>query len=484
MAESTRKQGSEYKESKYKNLLSNTAIVGIGTLGSKLLMYLLVRFYTEVLSSSQYSVASNITETAALLIPFISFGIGEAVFRFGLDKDYKRSEVFSSALAVVFIGLVLLVPTGFIFNGTSYFRGYGLSLSIYVFSSILHTVCSQFIRSQNKFFLFALQGILNTLFTVGFNVLFLVPLEMGIKGYVLSVAAADALSSLFIVFAAKLWNFVSVKDISKRAIKNMLIFSIPLIPTMASWWIVNVSDRYMITYFIGDSANGIYAASYKIPTLLTVFVGIFNNAWKYSSVKEEGSSSEGQFVSNVYRAFTSVMLVFSVFIIAFSKLISRIMFASDFYSAWRYIPILTLGMLFSSFSSFCGTLFIAKKKSVASLVTTLIPAIVNVTLNLLLIPYFAKNSYFASASAIGAAFATFVSYLLMFILKARASRKYLDYNLEPLHLSINVFILSFLAIIVTANISFAPVVSAFAVILVIALNFKTLLKSVKIFLKK
>ena len=466
-------------DKKYKRLWSNTASVAVGTLGSKLLMYLLVRFYTEVLTNEQYSIASNITETAALIIPIVSLGIGEAIFRFSLDEAYDKKGVFTSGICVSLCGftaLLILSPLLFL---TSYFKDYVFIIAIYVVSSITHTVCSQFIRGLNMYRLYALQGLVNTLFTVGYNLLFLIPLKMGIYGYVLAIAAADISASLFIIIAAKLYRYIDVKRVEKSTVRSMLIFALPLIPTTISWWITNVSDRFLVTYFKGDAANGIYAASYKIPTLLTVLVGIFNNAWKYSASSEEGSEDEASFVSSIGDFFTSAMFLVSSALILFSNLIAKIMFSSDFYEARVYIPVLTAAMLFSSLASFAGTIFISHKKSSYSLVTSVIPALVNIILNIILIPLF--DGRFA---AMGAAIATLVSYMLMYLLKALASKKLLNYKLGLPRVLIFSVILFISAAFMSIGGAYCYAVSAVCLVLTAIIGAPSLLKGVMPILRR
>lgn len=466
-------------EAKYKRLLSNTAIVAMGTLGSKLLMYLLVRFYTEVLSSGEYSLASNIAETATLLIPIVSLGLGEAVFRLGMDRSLEKKSVFSSALALILMGLAALAVFSPAIGLVPYFSGYEWLICVYVASSILHTLCSQFIRAQNMFTLFAVQGILNSLFTVLYNLLFLLVFDMGATGYVLSVAAADLSATVFIAVFARLHRFVDIKAVSKSVFKGLLVYSLPLIPTTISWWVTNVSDRYMVTYFKGDSANGLYAVAYKIPTLLTVLVGIFNNAWKYSAVDEKGNKDETAFVSNVSEAFISVIFVASAAVALLSKPISAVMLAREYSSAFVYIPILTAAMLFSSLASFSGTVFISQKKSMYSLVTTVIPAAINVILNLILIPLFDGE-----IAAMGAAIATLVSYALMYILKAFASRRLLRYNAFPIKVLINSSLLLSLCALVSLDRTFSLPLAILLAVAMVAFNMRSLMKTAKLFLKR
>ena len=457
-------------QKKYIRLLSNTATVGIGTLGSKLLVYLLVRLYTSVLTNEEFSIASNITEMATLLIPFISLGIGEAVFRFAMDKKYKQSEIFTQGFVAVFLGALLLPIVAVVFLNIDYFKSYVPLLILYILASAIHTNCSQYIRAKALFKLYALQGLLNTLLTIGLNILFLIPLNMGITGYVLSVAVADLLSSLFLFIVAKLWRDLSFKGLKKSTLKAMLLYSLPLIPTTISWWVTNVSDRYMITFMQGDSVNGLYAAAYKIPTLLMVLIGIFNSAWKYSAVEERGKDESAAFFSNVYHTFLTCLILVGGGIIAFSKVFSAMMFGEAFRAAWVYIPILTLAMAFSALSSFTGTIFIVEKKSRYSLYTALVAALVNVALNLLLIPLFSGDTI----GAMGAAIATLTAYLIMFVLRLYFSTRLLPYRAYIGQTVLNFLTLSAMALTVTFEVPHWMLYQAAFGVLLLLINRKVI----------
>ena len=298
---------------------------------------------------------------------------------------------------------------------------------------------------------------------------------MGITGYVLSVAVADLLSSLFLFAVAKLWRDLSFKDLKKSTLKAMLLYSLPLIPTTISWWVTNVSDRYMITFMQGDSVNGLYAAAYKIPTLLMVLIGIFNSAWKYSAVEERGKEESAAFFSNVYHTFLTCLVLVGGGIIAFSKVFSAMMFGEDFRAAWVYIPILTLAMAFSALSSFTGTIFIVEKKSRYSLYTALVAALINVALNLLLIPLFSGDTI----GAMGAAIATLCAYLVMFALRLFFSTKLLHYRAYIRQTVLNFLVLSAMALTVTLEVPYWMLFQAAFGVLLLLINRKVIFALLK-----
>ena len=425
---------------RYHRLINNTAIIALGQIGSKVLVYLLVRLYTSVMSTAEYSVASNITETSTLLIPLISLGIAEAVFRFAMDKKYSEKDVFTSGFVVFFAGCLLFAAAIPILIAIPYFDGSEWLVVVYVIASILHSLCSQFIRAKGWFKLYAVQGLINTALTITFNIIFLIPLKMSFTGYVLSVAVADTLTMLFIVLVAKLWRYIDFRAVGGKTVRDMLRYSIPMIPTTIFWWVTNVSDRFMVTGFVGDDVNGLYTAAYKIPTLLMVLSGIFVNAWRNSAVDEKDSSDYKVFFGNVFDLFSDIIFLIAAILITFTPVITNLMFAKAYHEAWVYIPILTCAMVFFNFVSFTGSVYVVSKKTVWSFITSLAGAVLNVVMNLMLIPWL---------GAYGAAIATAASFVLVFILRIITTRKMVEYPVNMAKLITNTVVMAALAAVMT-----------------------------------
>ena len=421
---------------KYKKLLSNTAILGIGTFGSKILVFLLLPLYTAYLSTSQYSTADIITQSANLLMPLMALGLVDAVFRFTLDKDIDRRRVLTTGLYIAFAGFAFFALLFPLLNLIDYFEGYMWLIILYAFIANLHSILAQYVRAKGMTAFFALQGIIATAVTIGLNILFLVVLEIGLLGYVLSVVIADGLVSLIIVAVIRRDISLSFKCFDGKLAKKMLAFSIPLIPTTVFWWITNVSDRYMVKGMIGNHVNGLYAAAFKIPTLLILVSGIFIEAWQFSAVTErdaESGKEHERFFGTVFDSFQGMLFICGAGLIAFAKVFAKILFADSYYEAWSYMPILIAATVFSSLVTFMGSVYLVDKKSVHSFVTAFIGAAVNVVLNILLIP--------TSLGANGAALATFLSYFIVFIIRAINTRRFIRFNLHTVKLTLNTAII-------------------------------------------
>ena len=399
---------------KYKRLFSNTLIFALGTFSSKLLSFFLTRLYTELLTQGQYGVTDMLQQSGNLLLPLITLGITNAVVRFGLDKGVRKSDVFTTGLISLFGGMIFLLLITPLLAGIPLISDYTWLLCLFVFTSSLRSLCAQFVRAQNRVKLFAVDGIFSTLTTILFNILFLVVWKFGVVGYMFSIICADLCSVVFLTIAAGLTRFIQVKSLDFSVMKSMLKYAVPLIPNTVLWWITNVSDRYIVSWACGQSYTGLYAAAYKIPSLVILMSGIFMDAWQISAVTEE--EDRNRFYTKVTSLYTAFLFAMASGVILVTRIVPRFLFAESYYVAWRYIPLLTVTVVFTCLVNFLGSIYMVEKKSVRSLLTALLSAVINVVLNLLWIPKYGVN---------GAAAATLVCYLVVFVVRLVDTRRYI-----------------------------------------------------------
>ena len=457
-------------ERKYKRLLSNTAIIGLGTIASKLIVFLLVPLYTACLSPAEYSAADIITQSANLLMPIMALGICETVFRYTLDQNLNRKCVLTTGFAVIMLGTIIILILFPLLNSFEYFDGYMWLIVLYTFAANIHSLFAQYVRARGMTTLFAVQGIIGTAIIVLLNILFLVVFKLSVIGYVLSTIISDVLVAVMLFWLVRLDYAIRPKYFNYWLMRDMLHYSLPLIPTTVFWWIVNVSDRFMIKGMIGDEINGIYSAAFKIPTILILLSGMFIEAWQFSAVTERDHSSRrahAAFFGTVFDSFQGLMFISAAGLIAFAKVISMIMFAKDYYEAWRYMPLLIMATVASSLVTFMGSVYLVDKKSVQSFVTSAVGAGSNIILNLIMIPTMGAN---------GAALATLLSYVIVFIIRAVNTRHFIWFDIHEKKLIANTIVIGFQTVFMIFELQGWIVVQIIGVFLILAMNFMPILR--------
>ncbi len=466
---------------KYKSLLSNTAILGLGTFGSKLLVFLLMPLYTYCLTSAEYGIADIVTQSANLLMPLAALGVVDAVFRFTLDQTLDRRRVLTSGLAIILFGflasLVIVLP---FLNGTDYFNGYGWLIVLYAFTANLHSLFAQYVRGRGMNAFFAVQGMIGTAITVLLNILFLVVFKIGVLGYVLSVVISDIAVSVMIFVLVRLDRAIKPRFFDQGLVIEMLKFCIPLIPTTVFWWITNVSDRYMIKGFLGDDVNGVYAAAFKVPTILILLSGIFIEAWQFSAVTERDASSRrahSAFFTKVFESYQGLLFISASGLIAFSKIFELLLLNDASYrGAWQYMPTLILATVFSSLVTFMGSVYLVGKKSMQSFITAAIGATVNVVLNLILIP--------TELGAHGAAIATFICYFVVFVIRAQNTQRYIPFDLKIRRLTVNTVVLIVQTLFMVLEINGWIFIQLLGIFVILAFNAAPILHGVMKLLRR
>ena len=233
---------------KYSKLAGNTLIFAISSFSSKLLTLIVQPFLTYAMAEiSDLGLSKILSQYANLLIPFVSMGMSNAIIRFGLDKGNSEKQVFTNGLLTILGGFGILVLCWPIARFLPDMAQYGLLIYLYVLMSCLRTLCTQFVRSRQWNKLVAVDGVLCTVATMAFYVLYLVGFKWGANGYLLAIISGD-FGQRFVPRASPencgtTWS----SGASTGGLwKQMLHFSLPMIPAQISFWIINASDLFFV----------------------------------------------------------------------------------------------------------------------------------------------------------------------------------------------------------------------------------------------
>lgn len=416
----------------YKSLVKNTSIFALGALGSKLIVFLIAPFYTYVMSTSDYGTVDILTSSVSLLIPFTTLLIYEAALRFLIARESSEKTIFNNCFLIFIVGnIIALIVSPFLLTWLNLYNYYWFFVVLLIFTNYT-TIFGQFLRAKDDSWGFAISGVITTIFTVIFNIIFLFVFKKGIEGYFYSLILAQLATSIFVFVRCRTIQLISYRSIDYRMLKNMLAYSLPLVPNNIMWWIMNAGDKYVINFFLGTAANGIISVSYKIPTILTTLFSIFMQAWQISAVQEMNKETRNDFFKNVFKCISLLLFAVTMIIILFVQPLFAVIIDADFMEAWKYVPFLCVANLFNCMATFAGVVYITEKRSVRSFVTTLIGAIVNLVANFLLIQLL---------GLFGVAIGTVLGYFTVMILRFKDFKKYYGASLYSFELIASVILL-------------------------------------------
>ena len=491
---------------KLKYLSKNIALFSISNFVSKILVFLLVPFYTNVLTTYEYGIADVIQVTLLLLVPMVTLNIGEAALRFGIEEVENRKSIYDIGIkyvirASIFVAFICFAIRGVIsvisipgFNSSNIaeIKWYLLLFILLFATNSLYEFLVLYFQGCELVETIVFGSITCTAATIGFNLFFLLGLKIGLNGYVFSQILAYAVAAFVMIVTSKKKVAVqasrdnvqadadnitsSISDSDKSFLETrMLEYSKPMIVYSTASWVNNAVDRYFVLYLCGAAVNGVYGVAYKIPAILMVFQRIFAQAWQLSATKAHKDSDSDEFFTDMYKVYNSFMVIGCAFLVLIVKPLSSFLFRKEFYEAWKFVPPLLISVIFGALTGFLGSICLAHKDSKSMGKATGTGAVVNVLLNLVLIPYF---------SAMGAAIATGISYFTMCMMALLFVKKHVNISVAVLRNFLSYIILVIQAIIMIMEMPYHYAICGALFVILIVIYIKDFVSIVNVVIEK
>ncbi|WP_395151301.1 lipopolysaccharide biosynthesis protein [uncultured Allofournierella sp.] len=467
-------------DSKYKRLMSNTVLFALSSFSSKLLGIILQPYITFAMGEvDEVGITKLVQQIGLLLIPLVSMGVSFAIIRFGLERSNDKRQVFTNGFFTIWAGFALMIVCYPLLQLIPLFSEYALLLYLHVLMSCMRTLCTQFVRSRQLNRLVAVDGVLCSAANLGFMILFLSGFHMGAQGYVLAVICSDALSSLFVFVVADLQRYLRLKSFSLPMWKKMMAYALPMVPAQISFWVISASNLFFVQILCegyggntGEYWAGLLSVGSFLPTILTVMGTIFYEAWQLSAVTEE--QGRGAFFSKVFGLYQTLLFCCCSGIILLCRPL-MFLFKENFYNAWQFVPLLTLGALFNCFNQFLSSVYMVEKRSTLSLTTMLPGAVLNCVVSMAMLPFFGP---------IAAGFASMVSYLLVFVLRIVTTRKLLPMRFKFGWMSFNLLLIGLECVLMQMEVPGWPVWCTMITAVVCLAGLKDLLTTARQMLRR
>ncbi len=239
-------------------LLKNTVLLSIGTLFAKGMQFLLVLLVSYWLTTEQYGLFDVLNTYITLLLPLLSLATGEAVFRFcaSAESIEEKAKYITNGLCITsgLLVLCLLVLFGLQKAGVT---GLRMPFALLLVSQLYNYYFQEYVRAIKQLKVYTWNLIISTCMIIFFSIALVYGMGLGLQGLLLAHFLGYLAGDFFVVFYTKIWLYLDRKAINGRIAKEIVKYSLPLVPNNISWWILSVSDRQIIHHFMGGAANGI-----------------------------------------------------------------------------------------------------------------------------------------------------------------------------------------------------------------------------------
>lgn len=464
--------------SKKKDLMKNTIIIFCGKVCTQLISFFLLPLYTGYLATKDYGIVDLITTYVTLLVPIITLELEMSIFRYLVDsrgKEKETKKLMSNNFGILLIALLIFTILYIIVTSFWKFDFRWLIL----IDIIICTFSGNFLqisRGMGRTLDYSISCLITGVLTIISNILLIAIFKLGAFGMITSMALANGVGAIYLFIRLKLYKLINFKLMDKKLIKEMYRYSIPLVPNGISWWIVNVSDRTIISYVLGTAANGLYAVSNKFPTILSSLLGVFNLSWSESAALHINSPDRDEFFSDISNTVTKLFTSLGVGMIACMPFVFPLLINSKYNGAYNQIPILVLGAVFNVVVCLYSAVYIAKKMTKQVATVSILGAIINIIVNVLFIDKI--GLYAASIS-------TAISYFVMMVYRHIDLKKYVNIKYESGLIIKTIIIFTFSIILYYQNNMILNIINLIIVVIYSFIMNKDFLNSgKKLFLSK
>ncbi|MGI6401780.1 MAG: lipopolysaccharide biosynthesis protein [Thermoguttaceae bacterium] len=359
-------------------LVIDIGVFAFGSLLARLIQFVMLPFYTTYLTTGEYGSAELVFNFSQLMSPIATLSVASGVFRYAAD-NVDRRKLLSTGLFVALCGQVVIISGALLWNSFCPVQYVGF-FCILLLGEALKWMFGNVTRGFGSSKRFAMGGPVDV-FTLSIsNIILIGFMKMGVTGYLLSLVIANYTTSAYYFFASRLYRYLHPRAIDKEMLRALIVYSIPMMFNAVIWWFVNMSGRYIILFRGGEDLAGCFIAASKLPAVISMAATIFQQAWQFSTAKEVHSDTRDQFFSSVFRFFFYYVFSCATIVVALCPFIADLMLKKEFRQIGFLLPILFTSGLLYCFACFFGTFYNAFKQNAMIMVSTLVGAIVGVSL--------------------------------------------------------------------------------------------------------
>ena len=387
-------------QSRGSKFLKDFGVYSIGILGVKLITFLLVPLYTHFIKDpAEYGYWELCLTFCMIATPAASTQLRDGVFRFLLGENSEKTK--EKVLNYVYhqlginISIVLLISLlVFTLTDIAYqWQSIGLLVTM-----ALYEVYAQTVRGLGSNKLFVINGLLGTFAVAIFIILLVAVLNMGVNGIILSnIFGRLAAIAIIEVRTGIVTRRLSWGDIDWSLGKRIMYYSLPLLPTAMCWWIINSSNRFFIKYYCGFEMTGNFGVASKFSGVIYSLAIIFYQTWQETALLQYHSKDKNKFFSLVFNSYISVLGIVLILYSFFVKWNYGWLVSANYQSNSIYIFSLGCVTALYAISSYFELGYQCSRETLRVFWSVLLATIINIILNMTLIPAYGINGAIASS---------------------------------------------------------------------------------------
>jgi len=378
-------------------IITSTFIYTGTNLITALSAFILLPIYTSYLSNEEFGIISAMQTLAAIFTILMTLAVEQSIFRLYHDfESNEKKKIFLGSIftSILIIGVIVIILS---FIGSDYislifpsvnFYNYYVYTILYAFTTGIFIFLKNIQQLNLKAGSFALLSLSNFFLIAFFTLYYLILKNEGAEGYVKAMLWGSLFSIVPALWLSKKYFYFNINWLY---LKQSIKYSAPMLPSLLSAWVLNLSDRIFIDNNLSQSELGIYSLAFRISSIILLASAAFYTAYTpvfFDQATNRPEKEAKSFLSNANSIIISFIGMVSLVIFLFSKELLILFFEPRYFSSEPLIRMFCFSFFISQITGLLNLMFYQRKNTGLVTLSILISAIFNIFLNALLIPRF------------------------------------------------------------------------------------------------
>lgn len=376
----------------FRQIFRQSFAYALGTILNRVTNIILLPLYVRMLSKSEYGVLEILLLTSTVTMIFLQLGMGSAIFRSVLYKEGGDRATISST-AQYFLALFSLTVIAGLFCfapelAQSLFDSRESASLLRIlflgdFFLVAATVPMSLLRIDQKTGLFVRLSAANCIIGITLNLLFLVHWKMGVAGIIwANTLTAAVFAALYLYVNRREWR----PRFSFHELRDMLGFGLPLVPSALGDLVLQASDRYIIKYTRGFEELAAYSVAMRLAMVVSLAINAFQMAWPAIFFPMVKKPEAKPLFARLFTWWILVLVLAALSLSLFAREVIAIVATTGYLEAAAILPLICLSFIFYGTYYYTSIGIQVEKKNHYSAFILVLAALLNVLLNLAMIP--------------------------------------------------------------------------------------------------
>lgn len=437
----------------------------IGPILSAIVSFISVPITTYLISPEEFGKASFFTVSISLLLSVIYLGIDQSFAREYFNVKDKRILYFNAIVlpfvVTSFISIIILIfPNQFLIYlfGSTEYKFVPLMFCAILFLSIIERFTLMSYRMEERAVLYSIFSVLTKFFTLIFTMYLLLFVNKSFVSIIYATFIGQLIASVLLVLCSYQYIFINIKYFDLKIIKSLLKFGIPMLVSALVATFLNSGGQFFLRYYGNFEDVGVYAAALKIIAIINIVQGSFTSFWIPLAYRWNNEKTEIKYFKRISDILTVVLSLLFILILIFKNYLILVL-SPEYAKGAEIVGLLALTPILYTLSEATTLGIVFSGKSYFSFISSIIALLVNLAINILMVPYYGVYA---------AAFAQATAYIVFYFSKIIFSKKENFYVVDYKNL-FTIFVLFFLAIVNIANDIIVTIVNVSFLLLVLFL---------------